>query len=212
MRPGRVADADVERQRPRSRPPNRSRRLPELRFEYALVSTGSSYVRAPSEARWEKGSIASIDSGGTIRGYMGDLCRMGVMGKATPRMRDLLGEVQAVQAAARSAVRAGVPGGQVFEAGLAELARSPHHADMDFMAHGIGLVSHEAPHLTGTGLIPYPGAHEKRPLEAGMVLSIETELRSPEVGFVNLEDTVIVRADGFEALGDDGRNWIEAEG
>ena len=183
-----------------------------LSFEYALVCTGRSYVRAPSEARWEKGNILSIDSGGTKRGYMGDLCRMAVMGNATPLMRDLLGEVQAVQAAARSAVRAGIPGGQVFEAALAELAKCPHHDDMGFMAHGIGLVSHEAPHLTGTGMIPYPGTHEKRPLEAGMVLSIETELKSSEVGFVNLEDTVVVTGEGFEALGDDARAWTEVEG
>jgi iron complex transport system ATP-binding protein len=79
-------------------------------------------------------------------------------------MRDLLGEVQAVQSAARTPIRAGAPGREVFAAALAEQARCPHAKDMVFVAHGMGLVSHEAPHLTGTGFVPYPGTHEDRPL------------------------------------------------
>ena len=40
-----------------------------------------------------------------------------------------------------------------------------------------------------------------------MVLSVETDLRDPEVGFVKLEDTLIVTADGNEPCGDHGRGW-----
>lgn len=183
-----------------------------LNFEYALVATGPSTIRAPSEARWERGNILSIDSGGNAQGYIGDLCRMAVLGKPTPLMRDLLAEVRSVQQAARAAVRAGAPGGGVFAAALAEQARCPHGKDMVFLAHGMGLVSHEAPHLTGTGFVPYPGTHEGRPLEAGMVLSVETELRHPGVGFVKLEDTLVVTPEGYEALGDAARDWVEADG
>jgi Xaa-Pro aminopeptidase len=43
-----------------------------------------------------------------------------------------------------------------------------------------------------------------------MVLSVETDLRDPEIGFVKLEDTIVVTADGFEALGDDLRGWNAA--
>ncbi|HVZ13897.1 MAG TPA: aminopeptidase P family protein, partial [Bauldia sp.] len=45
-----------------------------------------------------------------------------------------------------------------------------------------------------------------QPLEAGMVLSIETTLLHPR-GFIKLEDTVVVTADGWEAFGDGGRGW-----
>ncbi len=182
-----------------------------LNFEYLLVAVGPSYIRAPSDAQWKRGRVISLDSGGNKDGYIGDLARMAVMGRATPLMRDLLAEVDAVQMAARKAVRAGALGGAVFEAALTELARCSHAKDIVFLAHGMGLVQHEAPHLTGTGFVPYPGTHEKRPLETGMVLSIETEVKNPEVGYVKLEDTVVVTPDGWQALGDSARDWTEAD-
>jgi Xaa-Pro aminopeptidase len=182
-----------------------------LNFEYLLVAVGPSYIRAPSDAKWERGRVISLDSGGNKDGYIGDLARMAVMGRATPLMRDLLAEVDAVQMAARKAVRAGALGGAVFEAALTEQGHCPHAKDIVFLAHGMGLVQHEAPHLTGTGFVPYPGTHERRPLEAGMVLSIETEVKHPEIGYVKLEDTVVVTSEGWEALGDSARDWTEAD-
>lgn len=43
-----------------------------------------------------------------------------------------------------------------------------------------------------------------------MVLSIETTLAHPRRGFVKLEDTVAVTAEGYEAFGDAGRGWSRA--
>ncbi len=40
-----------------------------------------------------------------------------------------------------------------------------------------------------------------------MVLSIETTLKHPSRGFIKLEDTVAVTADGWEGFGDRGRGW-----
>ena len=49
----------------------------------------------------------------------------------------------------------------------------------------------------------------ERALEEGMVVSIETDIRHPEVGFVKVEDAVAVTADGYEPLGDLGReDWV----
>jgi len=45
-----------------------------------------------------------------------------------------------------------------------------------------------------------------------MVLSVETDLKNEEVGFVKLEDTVVVTESGFEAYGDDARDWVQVEG
>jgi Xaa-Pro aminopeptidase len=52
-------------------------------------------------------------------------------------------------------------------------------------------------------------AHGEYPLEAGMVLSIETGIKQPEAGFIKLEDTVVVTETGWEAYGDWGRDWNE---
>ena len=69
-----------------------------------------------------------------------------------------------------------------------------------------------APHLDGTGVIAYPAHYSNRPLRSGMVLSIETDLKHPEVGFVKLEDTVVVTDDGCVGYGDDARDYVVAEG
>ena len=71
----------------------------------------------------------------------------------------------------------------------------------------MGLVSHEAPRLTATGPVPYPDSDAALPLQAGMVISIETTLAHERRGFIKLEDTVAVTADGCEPFGDLGRGW-----
>ncbi len=181
-----------------------------LQFEYCLVAAGASFNRAPSSRRWLAGDVLSLDSGGRRHGYIGDLCRMAVNGEPTADLVDLLAEVRAVQDAARAPIRAGVPGAAIYAA-AAEAAGELSHGDgMAFVAHGMGLVPHEAPRLTGAGPIRYKPTHRDRPLEAGMVLSIETDLRIPGIGLIKLEDTVVVGADGWEAYGDTERDFIVA--
>jgi Xaa-Pro aminopeptidase len=55
--------------------------------------------------------------------------------------------------------------------------------------------------------VPDPGYDMDRPLQAGMVLSIETTLMHPRRGFIKLEDTVAVTETGWDAFGDKGRGW-----
>ena len=179
----------------------------DLVFEYCLIAAGRSHNRAPSGQQLEEGDVISIDSGGNYRGYIGDLSRMAVLGEPDSELRDLLGEVEEIQQAARRVIRRGVKGGDIIASGEAAVRSSPHRAVLDFTAHGIGLVSHEAPRLTATGPVPYPPYDANRPLETGMVISVETALLHPARGYIKLEDTLIVSADGWEAPGDGGRGW-----
>jgi len=78
---------------------------------------------------------------------------------------------------------------------------------MSFWAHGMGIISHEAPWLTSNALPTYPAYHADKLLEAGMVISIETELHHKTRGFIKLEDTVAITNKGWEAFGDGGRGW-----
>ena len=61
-----------------------------LQFEYCLLTLGSSHNRAASPQAWAKGEVLSIDSGGNYHGYIGDLCRMGVLGEPDAELEDLL--------------------------------------------------------------------------------------------------------------------------
>jgi Xaa-Pro aminopeptidase len=77
----------------------------------------------------------------------------------------------------------------------------------DFLAHGMGLVAHEAPRLTDSGPVPYPADGPDRPLEPGVVISVETAIRHPVRGYIKLEDTVAVTSTGCVGFGDDARGW-----
>jgi Xaa-Pro aminopeptidase len=92
------------------------------------------------------------------------------------------------------------------------LDASPHKKYTHFMAHGMGLVTHEAPRLQDHPRMSYEGYDKTRPLEAGYVISIETTMGHPTRGFVKLEDTILVTDTGYEALGDGGRGYNAAGG
>jgi Xaa-Pro aminopeptidase len=182
-----------------------------LVFDYCLLTAGTSLNRAPSEQRLAAGDILSLDSGGNYKGYIGDLCRMAILaGEPDGELLDLLGFVEEVQQAARKAVRAGARGGDVIDVAETMLDASPHRPYTHYMAHGMGLVSHEAPRLMNNPRMSYAGYDADRPLEAGMVISIETTMAHPRRGFVKLEDTLLVTEGGGEALGDGGRGWNRA--
>ena len=178
-----------------------------LTFEYCLITAGASLNRAPSDQVWAAGDILSIDSGGNYKGYIGDLCRMAIQGEPDSELEDLLGEVDAIQMAARKPIRPGVNGGDIYASAGEVLKRSSRANSIEFVAHGMGLISHEAPRLTSHGPVPYPAYDVDRPLEAGMVISIETTVAHPRRGFIKLEDTVAVTDRGWEAFGDRGRGW-----
>jgi Xaa-Pro aminopeptidase len=181
-----------------------------LIFEYCLITCGSSHNRAPSDQLWEQGDIMSIDSGGNFQGYIGDLCRMAIQGEPDAELVDLLAEIECIQRAAMQPVRAGAMGREIYGAAEPLRAKSKHHDHLEFLGHGMGLVSHEAPRLTDHGPVPYPAPDADLPLEAGEVISVETTLLHPTRGFIKLEDTVVVTDTGHEIYGDGARGWNRA--
>jgi Xaa-Pro aminopeptidase len=181
-----------------------------LTFEYCLVACGTSHNRAPSPQRWEKGEVMSIDSGGNYQGYIGDLARMAIMGEPDAELEDLLGEIEETQRAAFKVIKPGAIGGEIYVAAEDRLKRSKIHNHTEFLAHGMGLVTHEAPRLTSTGPVRYDGYDADKPLEQGMVVSVETTLQHPKRGFIKLEDTVVVTDKGHEVYGEGARGWNRA--
>jgi Xaa-Pro aminopeptidase len=178
-----------------------------MTFEYCLLTAGSSLNRAPSEQRWEKGDIISLDSGGNYHGYIGDLCRMAIQGEPDAELDELLGEIESIQRAAMVPIKAGAMGSVIYAAAMPLLRSSKNHNHLHFLAHGMGLVSHEAPRLAPRGSMAYDPYDADHPLESGMVISVETTLQHPRRGFIKLEDTVAVTQEGFEIYGEGARGW-----
>jgi len=179
----------------------------DLVFEYCLISAGTGLNRAPSSQVLQEGDILTLDSGGRYKGYIGDLCRMGILGTPDGELEDLLGEIEAIQQAARRPIRAGATGAEIYAEADPLVERSANRDVLHFVAHGVGIIGHEAPRLSGRGPVTYEGYDQDRPLEAGMVLSVETTMNHPRRGMIKLEDTLVVTETGVEAYGDRGRGW-----
>jgi len=178
-----------------------------LMFEYCLITQGTSHNRAVSPQAWKKGEVMSIDSGGNYHGYIGDLCRMGVLGEPDAELQELLAYIETVQQAAFARCAPGVLGGDMVAAGEKVMKASPHAAYTDFFAHGMGLISHEAPFLMTNHPVAYEGVDAASPLQPGHVLSVETTMPHPTRGYIKIEDTVVITETGHELLGARGRGW-----
>jgi Xaa-Pro aminopeptidase len=178
-----------------------------LTYEYCLISMGANLNRAPSDQRLVEGDVVSMDSGGQLNGYIGDVARMGVLGEPDDELETLLSDINDVQMAARAVVEPGTKGRDIFTAADSERRRRKHADLIKFVAHGMGLISHEAPRLTATGPVRYPATHADLELAPGLVLSIESWIEHPRRGFIKLEDTIAVTSDGHIAFGDHGRGW-----
>jgi Xaa-Pro aminopeptidase len=135
---------------------------------------------------------------------------MAIQGEPDAELEDMLGDIEEIQRAAMKPIRAGVMGSEVYAAGEARLAKSKYHNNTHFLGHGMGLVSHEAPRLTANGPVPYDDYDAHRPLEAGMVISVETTLAHPKRGFIKLEDTAVVTEKGCDIYGEGARGWNRA--
>ncbi len=174
-----------------------------LHFLWAFASAGTAMLRAPSEKVWERGEALHLDAGGSDGDYLTDVCRMGVRGKPSPLAEEVFQACLATQDRVRAAIRPGALCGEIYELGQKAFEETGFAGSGRFLIHGIGMVSHEQPRFG-------PGA--ERPLEAGMVASVETDIRHPEAGYVKIEDAVAVTPSGCEGLGDLGREaWAVVE-
>ncbi len=170
----------------------------DVSFLFAFVCAGPGFLRAPSSATWENGQVLHIDAGGTQRDYIADICRMGCIGEPTALANEVYSACIEVQNKVRSGVRAGVPCCLIVEEGQKASRRYGFSSYARFVVHSIGMVPYEQPAFS---------LENPRPLETGMVLSIETDFLHPDVGHVKIEDAVAVTETGCEGLGDLGREW-----
>jgi Xaa-Pro aminopeptidase len=95
---------------------------------------------------------------------------MGILGEPDSELLDLLGVMEEIQQRARRPIRRGAAGAEIFAAANEFVDASPHRAYLEFMAHGMGLVSYEAPRLIRYGSWSYEVYDATRPLEADMVI------------------------------------------
>ncbi|MDY7075314.1 MAG: Xaa-Pro peptidase family protein [Chloroflexota bacterium] len=183
-----------------------------VRGGHGLVVTGTGLGPAmpygPSRRVLQTGDLVVVDIGSTHTGYTADESRTFVVGPATEPQQALFAVARAAEDAVFEALRPGVPIADLYPIAEAVVAQgTPPHLTPGsltlpgFVGHGIGLEIDEPPVL-------WP--REETHLQAGMILAIEVEVSAPAQGtMVKLEDTIVVRSDGYELLTRTPRKLIE---
>lgn len=134
--------------------------------------------------RLRSGDLVTIDFGAEADGYYCDLTRTVCVGSPNARQREIHTLVLRAQEAAISTIAPGVACRDVDRAArsiieAAGFGQRFGHAT----GHGIGLLVHEGPALSGLA---------KDRLEPGMVVTVEPGIYLPGWGGVRIEDMVVV--------------------
>jgi Xaa-Pro aminopeptidase len=154
------------------------------------------------DARIEDGDVVLMDVGGQYSGYASDITRtVPANGKFTPRQREIYEIVLGAQNAAMQAVK---PGMTLYGQGPTSLQKIA----MDYIdSHGKDKEGRSLGRYYIHGLSHHVGLHvhapsgPPRPLEAGMVITIEPGIYIPEENLgVRIEDDVLVTDTGYRQL------------
>jgi Xaa-Pro aminopeptidase len=149
----------------------------------------------------QAGDVVVMDVAGSYSGYASDITRtLPVNGHFTPRQREIYEIVLGAQNAALAAARPGARIGR-GQGSLDQIARdyiNSHGQDLhgkqlgEYFIHGL---SH------GVGLNVHDPMEYNRPIEAGMVITVEPGVYIPEekIG-VRIEDMILITKDGYELL------------
>ena len=156
-----------------------------------VVGSGprSAAVNAPATSRMlERGDVVRLDIIGTKSRYHSDVARTAVVGDPTAEQQRVYDLLLGVHRRCLHALRPGALSSDVYRIyreAMDEAGLPPYH----FVGHGLGITLHEDPFVNELASIP---------LEEGMVLCIEPlTLLEGRFG-MQIEDEVLITADGYE--------------
>lgn len=142
----------------------------------------------PSDTRLEKGSHVWFDVGAQVEGYHADLARVLALGEPSKKLRDYYAAALRGEDHAFAVTRPGMTANRLFNETVDAVRKSgiPHYR-RHHVGHGIGAEVYDPPVLNASTTIP---------IEAGMVINIETPYYELGWGAVHVEDPYLVGPDG----------------
>lgn len=158
------------------------------------VGSGVAPGFGAKDSQVSPGALIKFDCGTTVGGYRSDGGRTFSFKVREPRSERLYRVLQEAHEAARAIMRPGVPVSDIFKTveRIVQDNGYPRY-NRGHVGHSVGIDTfHEEP--------PYLGPEEHTPLEAGMVLALETPFYGDDLGAIMIEDLVHITADGNELL------------
>ena len=146
----------------------------------------------PDSKPIEYGDFVLMDYGCQYKGYLSDMTRTVVVGKADAKQREVYDLCRRMTEDTEASVRAGVTGTSCYEASL-EAIKDTEYLPYNYtgIGHGVGLFVHELPNI---------GLNSENILQENSIMTVEPGLYIPGWGGVRLEDQGIITKDGYENL------------
>ena len=146
----------------------------------------------PSDRTVHYGDFVLMDYGCQFNGYMSDMTRTVVVGKASDKQKEVYVLVKEMIEDSISIMKAGTVTGDVYEASVRAIKDGPYYKyHYNGVGHGIGMFVHEVPFIR-------PGATAV--YKPNVVTTIEPGLYIPGWGGCRIEDQIIINEDGNENL------------
>ncbi len=154
-----------------------------------------------STKKVKNGDFITFDFGATYNGYVSDMTRTIVVGKATTRQKKIYNLVLKAQKAGIRKIKAGVSGKAVDEVCRNIITKAGYGKNFGHgTGHGIGFFVHVGPRLSIL-------SDDK--LKAGNVVTVEPGIYISGWGGVRIEDDVIVTKTGGKVLNNSPKNLLE---
>lgn len=146
----------------------------------------------PSSKAIEYGDFVLMDYGCQFNGYLSDMTRTVVVGKATEKQKEVYNLCRQMTEDVEAAIKPGVTGTECYEASLKAIKDTEYlNYNYGGIGHGVGLFVHE---------LPFIGSNSKDVLQEGNIMTVEPGIYIPGWGGVRVEDQGLVTAKGYENL------------
>lgn len=166
-----------------------------LRQDNASIGRGSAFgnLNTPGDVV-QNGSIIRYDVGVHYEGYASDIARCFAFGKPDNKVRDIHAALVEGEDRLLETLRPGVTAAEVFHAAVDGVRKAglPDY-ERTHVGHGIG--------IAGAGYdMPLLAPSDETPLEAGMVLCVETPYVEIGFGALQVEDMIVITQSGYRML------------
>ncbi len=152
----------------------------------------------PSDKQVEKGDLVLMDFGCQYKGYLSDMTRTVVVGKADDRQKEIYALEQQMVRDVEEFIRDGVSAADAYWASLKHLKGTeyyPYH--YEGIGHGVGLFVHEH---------PFMGPRSEDTIRKNNVMTVEPGIYIPDWGGIRIEDQILVTENGNEIM-----TWADKE-
>jgi Xaa-Pro aminopeptidase len=155
----------------------------------------------PSDRKIEAGDLVLMDFGAGYKGYLSDMTRTVVFGKATSKQKEIYEIVKKSVEDMILSIKSGIAARQVYETSLSAMKETKYfNYHYSGVGHGVGLAVHEKPFL---------GPTSEDILKTNNVITLEPGIYIPKWGGIRIEEQVLVLEEGCEVMTKSDTHLIE---